>query len=86
MELVKCLALCEFTQSVPGYGMVVGAPESSLDEAREPMVPVSVVAALAADGLIQAPEGFGDEAVEAAADPAPAGKKGAPAPTTEEAP
>ena len=57
MKTIACLALCEFTQFVEGHGMVVGAPDSSLDEAKRPEVPEHVVDQFVADGLIKAPKG-----------------------------
>lgn len=81
MKTITCLALREFTQFVEGHGMVVGAPESSLDEAKEPQVPEHVVGQFVETGLVKAPKGWA-KAKPAAADDAGA----APAAPAEDAP
>lgn len=80
MKTITCLALREFTQFVEGFGMVVGAPESSLDEAKKPQVPEHVVGQFVEAGLVKAPKGWAkaapadadDAGAAAAADDAPA--------------
>ena len=57
--------------------MVIGAPDSSLDEAKKPEVPEHVVDQFVADGLIKAPKGR----AKAEAEPAPTA-----ADTTDQAP
>lgn len=58
METIACKALVAFTQFVPGYGQVHGDPESSDEAARNPKVPVHYVDLIAANGGVEAPEGF----------------------------
>lgn len=72
LKTTKCEALVEFTRFVEGYGMVVGAPESSLDEAKKPAVPDKAIAAFADEGLIKKPKGFDADAASDEAPPAPA--------------
>lgn len=70
-ETIKCKALATFTHYVSGHGQVHGDPESKDKNAKNPMVPVSVVLQLAEAGLIEAPKDFvdpnADEAEEAPA-------------------
>lgn len=70
MKTIACVAAREFTAFVEGYGLVVGAPESSLEEARKPKVPEHAVARFVEEGLVKAPKGFAK--AEAADAPAPA--------------
>lgn len=70
-ETIKCVATAEFTRFVEGFGIVVGAPESTLPEAKNPLVPVKAIAGFVAEGLIKAPKGFD---AEVAAE-APAGEQ-----------
>lgn len=63
-KLITCLALATFSRFVDGHGIVHGDPDSSLDEARNPQVPEAAVATLVGEGLIAAPEGFGEAAAE----------------------
>ncbi|WP_310530725.1 hypothetical protein [Novosphingobium sp.] len=67
-ELVKCKALKEFVEFVPGYGMVVGAPDSKEDAAKNPMVPAEIVDLLVEHGKVKA----AGKSSAPAADPAPA--------------
>lgn len=67
-DLVKCKALIEFVAFVPGYGMVVGAPDSTEDDARNPMVPASAVDTFVEAGRIE----VGSKAKGGKPDPAPA--------------
>lgn len=76
MKTIACVAEKEFTRFVDGYGMVVGAPDSSLPEAKKPEVPVKAIAGFVAEGLIKEPKGFKADEVE---DEAPAGDEQAPA-------
>ena len=69
MKTIACLALREFTQFAEGHGMVVGAPDSSLDEAKKPEVPEHVVSQFVETGLVKAPKGWA-KAEPAAADDA----------------
>lgn len=70
LKTIACVALKEFTRFVDGFGQVVGAPESSLPEAKKPEVPVKVIPTLVAEGLIKEPKGFDadTEQTEVAAD------------------
>lgn len=61
-KLITCLALATFSRFVDGHGIVHGDPESTLDAARNPQVPEAAVATLVGEGLIEAPEGIGDDA------------------------
>lgn len=72
VKTIVCVALKEFTRFIEGHGMVVGAPESTLDEAKKPEVPVKAVAGLVAEGLIKAPKGFNADEVD---DEAPASEE-----------
>ncbi len=65
-ELIKCIALAEFVRFVEGHGMVVGAPDSALPEAQEPMVPAHAIQGLVNDGLVAA-EGYEADAGTAGA-------------------
>jgi hypothetical protein len=58
LKTIACVAEKEFTRFVDGYGMVVGAPESSLPKAKKPEVPVNVIPTFVAEGLIKEPKGF----------------------------
>lgn len=81
MKTIACLALREFTQFVEGHGMVVGAPDSSLDEAKKPQVPEHVIGQFVEAGLVKAPKGW------AKAEPTAAEDAGAaPAAPAEDAP
>lgn len=71
-KTIACVALVEFTRFVEGFGQIVGAPESSLPEAKKPEVPVKAVAGFVAEGLIKAPKGFD---AEAEVEEAPAGEQ-----------
>lgn len=77
-KTVKCEALVEFTRFVEGHGMIVGAPDSTLPEAKKPEVPVHMVAAFAAEGLVKAPKGFEAKAEVAADEAEEAGETVAP--------
>lgn len=72
MKTIACIALCEFTMFVEGHGMVVGAPDSSLDEAKKPEVPEHVVGQFVDSGLVKAPKGWAKAEDAAAADKAAA--------------
>jgi hypothetical protein len=74
METIACKALKAFTQFVPDYGQVHGDPENSSKDAQKPLVPVTLVAALAEQGLIEMPKGFKveEEAAEPVEEQAPA--------------
>lgn len=85
METVACKALKAFTQFVPDYGQVHGDPESTLKEAKTPLVPVSMVEAFADQGFVALAKGFvtaaeaaADAEAEAAADAGDSGDAGAP--------
>jgi hypothetical protein len=69
-EKIKCVALAVFTRFVEGYGQVHGDPESSLDEAVNPLVPVGSVASFVRDGLVSC-DGFVSGEPEPNEDPAP---------------
>lgn len=71
-ELIKCKAKTEFTVFVEGHGMVVGAPESTLPEAKNPMVPAGAVQRLIDEGKVHAPKGWKSADEEAPAEEAPA--------------
>ncbi len=74
MKAITCTALVEFTRFVEGFGQVVGAPESSLKEARRPEVPANAVAQFVKDGLVRPPKSWVDpDAEEEAVAPAPTG-------------
>ena len=64
LKTIACVALTEFTRFVDGYGQVVGAPESSLPDAKKPEVPVKAIATFVAEGLIKEPKGFDAETEE----------------------
>ena len=75
LKTIACVALKEFTRFIDGYGMVVGAPESSLPAAKKPEVPVKVIPTFVAEGLIKKPNGFDSDTQEtevATEDKAPA--------------
>lgn len=69
MKTIPCTALVEFTVFVEGFGQVVGAPESSLDEARKPAIPEHALDRFIEGGLVKAPKGWAKAKV---ADAAPA--------------
>lgn len=56
-DTIKCKALTVFTEFVAERGMVHGDPASTIAEAREPDVPVEVVAKLVDLGYIADPKG-----------------------------
>lgn len=73
MKTIPCTALVEFTVFVEGFGQVVGAPESSLDEARKPAIPEHALDRFIEGGLVKAPKGWAKaEEAAPADDPAPA--------------
>lgn len=59
METVKCKAELVFTHFVPRHGQVHGNPKAK--DAANPMVPVSVIPQLVAEGKISAPKGWDKE-------------------------
>lgn len=71
-DLIKCKAKAEFTVFVEGHGMVVGAPESSLPEAKNPLVPAGAVQRLIDEEKIFAPKGWAASVEKAAAEQAEA--------------
>jgi hypothetical protein len=68
MKTIPCTALVEFTVFVEGFGQVVGAPESSLDEARKPAIPEHALDRFIEGGMVKAPKGWAkaNSAVKAA--------------------
>jgi len=78
MKTIACIAMCEFTVFVEGYGQVVGAPDSSLDEAKKPKVPEHVVDRFVEDGLVKAPNGWAKSSPKAEPEPAAAASEEAP--------
>ncbi|PZU59826.1 MAG: hypothetical protein DI547_04945 [Sphingobium sp.] len=76
MDTIACKAQRAFTYFVPGYGQVHGDPDNA--EAREPLVPVSVISHLVDQEKIEEPDGWVDPAADTTpppppSDPAPVG-------------
>jgi hypothetical protein len=53
MEKIACKALRDFTQFVPGYGMVHGDPNNSDPQVKHPDIPVTVLDLLKEEGKVE---------------------------------